>query len=126
MSVQVICPHCGIVVSDDPEEIGQRRLKNHIDLAHHAPRYCQHCKDETAAGKNEDNVLTLAGKVAEARVRYSQEFQRAKAKGTIVRRDGTTAKEISDGHAHQIAIEVTQSELTVLEAGLEVAKRRLQ
>ena len=116
MSVQVICPHCGIVVSDDPEEIGQRRLKNHIDLAHHAPRYCQHCKDETAPGKNEDDVLTLAGKVAEARVRYSQAFQRAKA----------TTPGMSDGHAHQIAIEVTQSELTVLEAGLEVAKRRPQ
>lgn len=126
MSVLVICPHCEAVVSDDPEEIGQRRLQNHIALAHSKSRYCSHCEKDDHLDQMSRDVMECAQDVAAARVRYSQEFQRAKAKGTTRHRDGSVIKEISDGHAHQIAIEVTQSELTVLETGLEVAKRRLQ
>lgn len=51
--------------------------------------------------------------LAEARVRYAQEFALARVRAQ------------SDGQAHQAAIEKTSSEITVLEAELEIAKRRL-
>lgn len=51
--------------------------------------------------------------VAEARVRYAQEFARFRMRMQ------------SDGAAHQAAIESTKDEITVLQAELRIAERRL-
>lgn len=70
----------------------------------------------------QDSILSLEvnyGQAADAlrkgEVRYAQAFQLAKYRGAA-----------TDGHAHQIAIEETQGELTTLRVALDVERLRLE
>jgi len=62
-----------------------------------------------------EEFLRAAEALANGRVRYAQQFMLAKGRG----------KDVTDGFAREVAVEVTQSEVTMLEALLEVARMRL-
>lgn len=63
--------------------------------------------------KVDETYLNLAAKLAKQRVRYSQEWQFAKAKG------------VTDQNATQIAIEATGDEMTITYAAMKVVEAHL-
>lgn len=62
------------------------------------------------------NYRSAAERVSAARLRYSQAFQMAHA----------SRAQLTDGRAHQIAIEETGDELTKLEAEQTIARIKLE
>lgn len=101
----ILCPECGVPIGPDPDKRSvERRLENHRVAAHNGRR---------GSWSDEAYYREAAEKLAAARVRYAQEFARFRMRMQ------------SDGAAHQAAIEATKDEITVLQAELKIAERRL-
>lgn len=96
------CPICDVEIMDE----SRKRLENHMHLAH---------PSTDAVYLSPDVAFRQAAQdLAAARVRYAQEFARFRMRMQ------------SDGQAHQAATEATKSEITVLEAELKIAERRMR
>jgi hypothetical protein len=106
LDAAVSCPDCGISVQGLHLRDAQRRLDTHREMVHRV-------NGRHGSWSDEAYLRDAAEKLAAARTRYSQEFARFRMRMQ------------SDGAAHQAAIEATKSEITVLEAELKIAERRL-